>query len=42
LVSLYVGNMLAVLYGFKGWIIVGAIIGSVILFSARAFRFFRH
>lgn len=41
LIKLVTGNGLAVIYDLKGWIVAGAIIGSVIFFTTRAIRLSR-
>ena len=42
LLGLYLGNTLAIIYGFRGWTVAATVIAAMILFSYRAFRFFRH
>jgi hypothetical protein len=42
LIKLFIGSGLAILYLLKGWIVAMVIIGAIIFFSYRAFRFFRH
>ena len=42
LIKLFIGSGLAVLYELRGWIVALVIIGAVVYFAYRAFRFFRH
>ena len=42
LIKLFIGSGLALLYELRGWIVALVIIGSIIFFAGRAFRFFRH
>ena len=42
LIKLFIGSGLSVLYELRYWIVALVIIGAVIYFSYRAFRFFRH
>lgn len=42
LVMLFAGNGLAIIYQLRGWIVALVIIGSILLFAGKAFRFFKH
>jgi hypothetical protein len=42
LIKLFIGSGLAVLYSLRGWIVALVIIGAIVYFAYRAFRFFRH
>jgi hypothetical protein len=42
LFKLFIGSGLAVLLALRGWIVAMVIIGSIIYFAYRAFRFFKH
>ncbi len=42
LIKLFLFSGLAVLYNLRGWIVALLVIASIIYFSYRAFRFFRH
>lgn len=42
LIKLFIGSGLAVLYELRYWIVALVIIGAVVYFAYRAFRFFRH
>lgn len=42
LIKLFIGSGLAVLYELRGWIVALVMIGAIIYFAYRAFRFFRH
>lgn len=42
LIKLFIGSGLAVLYELRGWIVALVIIGAIVYFAYRAFRFFRH
>lgn len=42
LVKLFVGNGLAIISQLRGWIVALVIIGAILLFAGRAFRFFKH
>ncbi len=42
LIKLFIGSGLSVLYELRGWIVALVIIGAVVYFAYRAFRFFRH
>lgn len=42
LIKLFIGSGLAVLYELRGWIVALIILGAVVYFAYRAFRFFRH
>lgn len=42
LIKLFIGSGLAVLYNLRYWIVALVIIGAVVYFAYRAFRFFRH
>lgn len=42
LIKLFIGSGLAVLLYLRGWIVAMVIIGSIVYFAYRAFRFFRH
>ena len=42
LIKLFIGSGLAVLLALRGWIVALVIIGSIVYFAYRAFRFFRH
>jgi hypothetical protein len=42
LIKLVIGSGLAVLYNLRYWIVALVIIGAVVYFAYRAFRFFRH
>jgi hypothetical protein len=41
-IKLFIGSGLALLSGIVGWIIALVIIGAIVYFAYRAFRFFRH
>jgi hypothetical protein len=42
LIKLFIGNGLAIIYQLRGWLVALVIIGTILLFSGKAFRFFRH
>lgn len=42
LIKLFIGSGLSVLYELRYWIVALVIIGAVVYFAYRAFRFFRH
>lgn len=42
LIKLFIGSGLAVLYELRYWIVGLVIIGAIVYFAYRAFRFFRH
>lgn len=42
LIKLFIGSGLAVLYELRYWIVALVIIGAIVYFAYRAFRFFRH
>ena len=42
LIKLFIGSGLAVLYELRGWIVALVMIGAIVYFAYRAFRFFRH
>lgn len=42
LIKLFIGSGLSVLYNLRYWIVALDIIGAVVYFAYRAFRFFRH
>ena len=42
LIKLFIGSGLAVLLALRGWIVALVVIGSIVYFAYRAFRFFRH
>lgn len=42
LIKLFIGSGLAVLYNLRYWIVALVIIGAIVYFAYRAFRFFRH
>ena len=42
LIALFIGSGLAVLLALSGWLVALLILGSIIYFAYRAFRFFRH
>lgn len=42
LIKLFIGSGVAVLYELRYWLVAMMIIGAIILFAYRAFRFFRH
>ena len=42
LIKLFIGSGLAVLYSLRYWIVALVIIGAIVYFAYRAFRFFRH
>jgi hypothetical protein len=42
LIKLFIGSGLAVLYELRGWIVALVVIGAIVYFAYRAFRFFRH
>lgn len=42
LLKVFIGSGLAVLYELRYWIVALVIIGAIVYFSYRAFRFFRH
>jgi len=42
LIKLFIGSVLAVLLSLRGWLVALVIIGSIVYFAYRAFRFFRH
>lgn len=42
LIKLFIGSGLGVLFELRYWIVALVIIGAVVYFSYRAFRFFRH
>lgn len=42
LIKLFIGSGLSVLYELRYWIVALVIIGAIVYFAYRAFRFFRH
>jgi len=42
LIKLFIGSGLAVLYELRYWIVALVIIGAIVYFAYRAFRFFKH
>ena len=42
LIDLFIGSGLALLYTLRGWIVALVVIGAIVYFAYRAFRFFRH
>ncbi len=42
LIKLFIGSGLAVLFLMRGWIVALVVIGAIVYFAYRAFRFFRH
>lgn len=42
LIALFIGSGLAVLLALSGWLVALLILGAIIYFAYRAFRFFRH
>lgn len=42
LIKLFIGSGLAVLYELRYWIVALVIIGAIVYFAYRAFRFFQH
>lgn len=42
LITLFIGSGLSVLYNLRYWIVALVIIGAIVYFAYRAFRFFRH
>ena len=42
LIKLFIGSGLSVLYNLRYWIVALVIIGAIVYFAYRAFRFFRH
>lgn len=42
LIKLFIGSGLTVLYELRYWIVALVIIGAIVYFAYRAFRFFRH
>lgn len=42
LIKVFIGSGLAVLYELRYWIVALIVIGAVVYFAFRAFRFFRH
>jgi hypothetical protein len=42
LIKLFIGSGLAVLYNLRYWIVALVIIGAIVYFAYRAFRFFQH
>lgn len=42
LIKLFIGSGIGVLDALKGWIISLVVIGAIVYFAYRAFRFFRH
>lgn len=42
LIKLFIGSGLAVLYNLRYWIVALVVIGAIVYFAYRAFRFFRH
>jgi len=42
LIKLFIGSGLSVLYELRYWIVALVIIGAIIYFAYRAFRFFKH
>jgi hypothetical protein len=42
LIKLFIGSGLAVLYELRYWIVALVVIGAVVYFAYRAFRFFKH
>jgi hypothetical protein len=42
LIKLFIGSGLSVLYNLRYWIVALVIMGAIVYFAYRAFRFFRH
>ena len=42
LISLFIGSGIGVLDALKYWIVALVVIGAIVYFAYRAFRFFRH
>lgn len=42
LIKLFIGSILAIIYGLRYWIVALVIIGAIVYFAYRAFRFFKH
>lgn len=42
LIKLFIGSGVGVLDALKGWIVALVVIGAIVYFAYRAFRFFRH
>ncbi len=42
LIKLFIGTGLAILYSIRGWLVAMVVIGAIVYFAYRAFRFFRH
>lgn len=42
LLKLFIGSGLGLLYNLRGWIVALVVIGAIVYFAYRAFRFFRH
>lgn len=42
LIKLFIGSGLGVLYALRYWIVALVVIGAIVYFAYRAFRFFRH
>lgn len=42
LIKLFVGSGLSVLYNLRYWIVALVIIGAIVYFAYRGFRFFQH
>lgn len=42
LIDLFLGSGLGLLYTLRGWIVALVVIGAIVYFAYRAFRFFRH
>jgi hypothetical protein len=42
LIKLFIGSGLALLYELRYWIVALVIIGAIVYFAYRAFRFFQH
>jgi len=42
LIKLFIGSGLSVLYELRYWIVALVIIGAIVYFAYRAFRFFKH
>lgn len=42
LIKLFIGSGVGVLDALKGWIVALVVIGAIVYFAYRAFRFFKH
>lgn len=42
LITLFIGSGLSVLYALRYWIVALVILGAIVYFAYRAFRFFKH